>query len=284
VTLEPGALARYRVARLEGVHVSRSERVRFGWTVGLAGWFLGCGGVMLAAIAASFSRGAWLGVATGLLVTTLLYARWVRLVALTLLPVLVLVVLGGAARLAPSSIDARLNSIIDEARPFDASSVVITDENFAAVERMAHWQAGWRMFEDHPALGVGVGNFNTRYPDYFVRAEFRVSQGHAHNIYIQMLAETGLAGLTAFLVLTLSFLALALRVVLRAPGGFARMLALGAAGTLISVDMHNVFEDLQVLNLGVQLAAIWTLTIAAHRLWRAGQATSDAPYVEYSAA
>jgi O-antigen ligase len=139
------------------------------------------------------------------------------------------------------------------------------------------------MFEDHPLLGVGVGNFNSRYPDYFVRSEFRVSQGHAHNIYIQMLAETGLAGLTAFLVLTLSFLALAVQIVLRAPSGFARMLALGAAGTLISVDMHNVFEDLQVLNLGVQLAAIWTMTIAAHHLWRTGQATGDVPYVEYCA-
>ena len=284
LSLLPRALACYREVRLTGMHASRAARARLYWTTMLAGGFLSCAALMLAAVAASYSRGAWLGVAIAMGVTALLFARWARMIALILLPVGALILLGGSAQLVPGSINARIGSIVDEARPFDASSVIITGANFAAVERMAHWQAGWRMFEDHPVLGVGVGNFNTRYPDYYVRSEFRISQGHAHNIYIQMLAETGIAGLTAFLLLTLSFLALAVQVVLRAPPGFARMLALGAVGTLASVATHNVFEDLQVLNLGVQLAAIWVITIAAHRLWRAGEATSDVPVVEYSAA
>jgi O-antigen ligase len=281
LTRLPRALSEYRSARLRGLAASRPERARLCWTAALAGGLLGCAALILGGIVASFSRGAWLGVALAGLVTVLLYARWTRVVTLALAPLAALLLLGGAAHVVPASVSGRLGSIVDEARPFDASTITITPENFAAVERMAHWQAGWHMFTHHPALGVGVGNFNTRYPDYYVRATFRVSQGHAHNIYIQMLAETGIAGLFAYLILILSFLWLALWIVIHAPNGFARMLALGAFGTQLSVAAHNVFEDLEVLNLGVQLAAIWVLTLAALCLWRQGRATADLASVEY---
>src|SRR5690606_37253685 len=154
-------------------------------------------------------------------------------------------------------------------RLFDASNITITEDNFAAAERMAHWQAGWRMFADHPVAGVGGGNFNERYDEYFVREQFQFTRGHAHNFYIHTLAETGVVGLAAYLWLIGSMLVLTLLVIRRTSGGFERMLAIGAFGTIVSVGVHNVFENLHVLNLSIQLGAVWTLAAVAYR--RLGQ-------------
>jgi putative inorganic carbon (hco3(-)) transporter len=224
---------------------------------------VGCSAVILAGVAFSFSRGAWLGVTVGLIVTFTVALRrfWLPAVAMAPLAVLLLVFVSAAT---PDALAGRLSSISAEARPFDASSATIDEDNFATVERMAHWQAGLAMFRDHPISGVGPGNYNVMYPDYFVRTDFRISQGHAHNYYVHALAETGAVGLLLYVLLLVVFLVLALRVSLRETG-IAQAIALGALGTTTAVMVHNVFENLHVLNLGVQISATWALALAAYR-------------------
>jgi O-antigen ligase len=207
--------------------------------------------------------------------------RYWRLV-IPAVPVVMLLGLAALAVVAPATLTERVSSISEEARPFDASSIPITPENFAVVERMAHWQAGWHMFEDHPVTGVGIGNFNARYPDYYVRETFRVSQGHAHNFYIHMLAENGLIGLAIYLTLILSFAFVALRVALASPDPLSKALALGAFGTMTAVYVHNTFENLHVLNLGIQLSLTWALAIVAHDRWQSIRAAAVCDGVEYS--
>lgn len=68
--------------------------------------------------------------------------------------------------------------------------------------RMAQWQAGIRMFSEYPLTGVGPGNFPYLSPLY---TGFRVQGGQgggfvAHNTYIELLAETGFAGLLFYLL------------------------------------------------------------------------------------
>jgi len=72
-------------------------------------------------------------------------------------------------------------------------------QDYSTAERLAHWIAGVRMFMDHPLTGVGVGNYPDAYSRYFVTI-FVNSLGHAHNYYINIAAETGAIGLTAFLL------------------------------------------------------------------------------------
>src|SRR5207302_2335578 len=70
------------------------------------------------------------------------------------------------------------------------------------ISRWGVWSAAVGMAIDHPIFGVGVANFVNYYPDY------GDSQGldHAHNIFLNMLAERGLLGLAAFgLVLVAMF-------------------------------------------------------------------------------
>ena len=73
-------------------------------------------------------------------------------------------------------------------------------QDFSTAERLAHWIAGINMFLDHPLTGVGIGNYGTAYGPYHV-AIFVNSLDHAHNYYINISAETGIIGLTTFVLL-----------------------------------------------------------------------------------
>jgi len=51
----------------------------------------------------------------------------------------------------------------------------------------------FRIFLDHPALGTGLGTFQMVFPPYESNYDARIVN-HAHNDYLEVLAESGLAG------------------------------------------------------------------------------------------
>jgi O-antigen ligase len=51
----------------------------------------------------------------------------------------------------------------------------------------------WRLFLDHPAMGTGLGTFEMAFPPYDSQYDGKVVN-HAHNDYVEALAETGIAG------------------------------------------------------------------------------------------
>ncbi|MBA3468104.1 MAG: O-antigen ligase family protein [Herpetosiphonaceae bacterium] len=216
--------------------------------------------VVIAGIGVSFSRGAWLGSLAGALAMLALVGgrRAVPLLAL-------LLAIGGLAlaqpALLPGALTERLSSITDNLRIFDAGKVTVTDDNFAVVERMAHWQAGANMALDHPLIGVGPDNFNRAYPKYFV-GRWSESQGHAHNYYIHIAAEAGILGLIAYLILVGSVVATGWRALQATRGTPWFMVAVGGCGIIAAVQVHSVFENLHVLNFGIHLSAIWGLLAA----------------------
>lgn len=74
--------------------------------------------------------------------------------------------------------------------------------------RYALWKAGLQMWKDHPVAGVGIGMFSSQlhlYPNpqylyYFTKGLV------AHNMYISMLAETGIIGVVLFLAMLMAAL------------------------------------------------------------------------------
>ena len=69
--------------------------------------------------------------------------------------------------------------------------------------RMLMFKDSWQIFLDHPWAGTGVGTLVTVYPQYASNDHGMVVD-HAHNDYLEMLAETGLIGALcslAFIVL-----------------------------------------------------------------------------------
>jgi O-antigen ligase len=80
-----------------------------------------------------------------------------------------------------------------------------TPQDFSTAERLAHWIAGLRMYQAHPLLGVGIGNYPDAYSTYSLTL-FVNSLGQAHNYYINIAAETGTIGLLVYLFFVASLL------------------------------------------------------------------------------
>jgi O-antigen ligase len=178
------------------------------------------------------------------------------------------------AGLLPASILDRLAQAVEYFGVFDVRTVDVTSDNWAVVERMAHWQAGWYMFLDHPWLGVGAGNYAEAYPAYYV-GMWREPLGHAHNYYLNMLAELGVVGGTLLLVLLgLCFKQLGGALVRSEPlsGTFWRAVLAGVFGGFIVFCVHNLFDSLFVHSVNVQIGILLGLgLIGAERLQTSGR-------------
>ena len=69
-------------------------------------------------------------------------------------------------------------------------------------ERILIWQSAWNMFKDHPILGVGLGQYTVNYQQKYISPQAKEPNlGHAHNNFMQMLAENGIVGFTGFIVM-----------------------------------------------------------------------------------
>jgi len=220
--------------------------------------------LLLSALAASLSRGAWVGAACGVVGMALALGPRARRWAVAALGVGALALALGGAGLLPDVLAERLSSITRYLAIFDAGAVAITPENFAVVERMAQMQAGWGMFLAHPLTGVGPGNFTPAYPAFAIGTWY-ASRGHAHNYYIHILAETGVIGALAYLALLAGVIRQAIATLRAENRTIWRSATIGCCGIIAAVVGHDMFENLHVLSMGIQLAAVWGLLVILER-------------------
>ena len=228
-------------------------------------WLVLLGIVVVAAIVASRSRGAWLGVGASSLVVALaagrqasLRVRSLLMLAAAAVLVVALALLGGAfERTLPPDISRMLQG----EHPVDDVVRDRAHDDFAIAQRVAHWAAGWRMFEDRPLLGVGAGNFDDAYRAYALQP-FDEPLGHAHNVALNFGAEAGLPGMLVFAGLSLWALGIAVATVRRARGGAFEWSGVGALGALVGFATHNLVDSLFVSGMGIVFALILALMLA----------------------
>lgn len=202
-------------------------------------FFAGLAALIGAGLVASWSRGAWLGAAAAGLAVLALTSSGGRL-ALAAGAVVVLL----AWPLFPPALASRLAEITVYFGVWNARGVPVNDANFSVLERVAHWQAAWEMFADHPWLGVGIGNWAIAYPAYAFGA-WTDPLGHAHNVLFHFAAEAGIVGALTFLWFWLGGLVAALRSARRNHGA-DRAVAIGVFGLLVHLSVHNQFDNLFV--------------------------------------
>lgn len=131
------------------------------------------------------------------------------------------------------------------------------------------WSIGLEMYGDHPAFGVGAGNFRVVEPSYAAettnvsRVEFILDTPKgAHNTYLHVLTELGAVGLLLFLTLIGGALVSGLRAVAacaragrREAEVLARAFVVGLLGVLAAYFFISAqFEKQLWLLLGVALA------------------------------
>ncbi|HKV28471.1 MAG TPA: O-antigen ligase family protein [Candidatus Acidoferrales bacterium] len=66
-------------------------------------------------------------------------------------------------------------------------------DNLTGNRRVTMLQGTWHVFLDHPLIGCGLGTLVAVYPRYETYYDGKIVN-HAHNDYIEALAETGIAG------------------------------------------------------------------------------------------
>jgi O-antigen ligase len=130
---------------------------------------------------------------------------------------------------------------------------------------MAHWQAGWEMATDHPIVGVGPGNYEAAYERYYL-LDWREALGHAHNYYLNTFAELGAIGVVAFLGFLASVFGRLRQGVRRAArGSLERALLIATLGAFTAFCVHNMFDNMLIHGIGVQLGLILGLAEVAAR-------------------
>ncbi|WP_296973844.1 O-antigen ligase [uncultured Dialister sp.] len=182
--------------------------------------------VLLLCLALTYSRGAWVSLAAIVLGLTLFYDK--RFGLLFLLVPLILAVYHG-------QIAERFLSLF-------------SGEDTSVDLRFALWESTAAMIEEHPLLGVGWGTYFLAYPDYnFFIQEEGVLIFHAHNMYLNMLAEVGIPGGMAFLCAFFAQAVLAWKVYRHGEDSFDRSMGLGGvlmvmAMAVIGLGDHVLFS------------------------------------------
>jgi O-antigen ligase len=195
-----------------------------------------CGFVFIAAIILlgilhSLSRMGFVATLASLYVVGLLTLRggpgvspWRRA-----LPVAAVGLLIGAAFifLPPDQLIARFGTMLDQ-----------TD---GEADRSRIWADTMPMIQDFPVAGCGLGGFESCFHRFNRSApNFRVD--FAHNDYLQLLAELGLAGFLPLLFLAALALAATVRRAIGRADEDAGLLALACAGSITAIAIHSVAD------------------------------------------
>lgn len=107
-----------------------------------------------------------------------------------------------------------------------------------------------RMFKEHPLLGIGVGSFEAAFPVYQTFSSDLVVN-HAHDDYVEALAETGIIGL----LLIVTAIVLFIRAIssIHPAGNSVEWIAVGAAVGCCGLLIHSLSD----FNLHIPANAAW---------------------------
>ena len=248
VLLAVPALATFGAATKRGVGVVLLIVVAIG-VVALAsgsraGWFA----LGLTAVIAPI---AWFTVAghraqATVFVEAILRSRWSRVGAV----VAVVAIVAVAATLAPPVL-RRLQEGGEDAR-------------------LGYTLAGLRMFLESPIVGTGPGTWVIQRPTFTMAPEVDYYIPHAHNLEAQTLAELGLVGTVAAIVLVVSICRLLLAAS-RGPDPDRRRWAWAGAGGLLYFLLHQVLDIYVNMPAFLFAAAIPIAYLDATSLSRTGE-------------
>jgi len=137
---------------------------------------------------------------------------------------------------------------------------MIEKGKLSAMARLDYWRAAGRIFREYPLSGTGMGSFGIVYPSY--KLPWGEETQFAHNDYLQLAGELGIAGFAAFASMAV-LLILKMREALR-KGWVGTGVWLGMLGFFLHCGMDF---DLYVVGTGFLAFAMlgWMGSMAGHR-------------------
>ncbi len=107
--------------------------------------------------------------------------------------------------------------------------------------RTHFWSVAWQIFLAHPLLGSGLDSYGVAFTQYDTwNGVFRIER--AHNDYMQILAEGGIAGLACIVGFVCLFFRKALATIAAAGEGVRRDAAIGATAGCVGILIHSFVD------------------------------------------
>jgi putative inorganic carbon (HCO3(-)) transporter len=180
---------------------------------------------MLAMLALTQSRGAYLATAVALGVVALL--RWPKLrytVPVVIIAVVLIVGLIGPRHMAEMALSGGAVGGLDG--------------------RLEIWSRAFYAISDFPFTGIGIGTWNevipTLYPLFSIAPDAKLD--HAHNWLLQVSLDLGLPGFIAYLALCANTFALLIVTLRRRAAAVNWTLAAGTLGALTAMFLHGIVD------------------------------------------
>jgi len=186
------------------------------------------------AIAMTFVRGAWLSLLALVVFYAYLERRLVNLKIVIAIAMLGLIGVGIVGSLQLAEL-------------FAERMEHLTDLSYVTnYDRIDRWMAALLMFWDYPLLGVGWGRYADEYYQYIYYLDTYSSQIRmgAHNLYLEILAESGVIGGVAFGILILLFVLEARRLRQHCSDLFLRTVLTGTLGAMLTYLVHAFVNNL----------------------------------------
>lgn len=183
-------------------------------------FWVGAGLLMVAAMLLTMSRGCWIGLAAGVFIYFLLADRrflWLFFAAVVILPFVL-----------PESIMFRIMSIGNL-------------EDSSSLYRLYIWLGTFSMLKDYWLTGVGLGTkaFSGVYSAYAYNG---IIAPHPHNLYLNIISETGIAGLLAFVWTAVTGLRNSVSSAI-SQKGFRRHFGAGLGAAFTGIFVQGVFDN-----------------------------------------
>ena len=225
--------------------------------------------IVFLGVVASGSKAGYIATLAGLLTMALVFglsrfsgaAKWATLAAVPVIGVIAFVLLGNQ------------DVLIRIAAEFDAT------DGMTGEGRVPIWADSMKLLATYPVFGSGLGTYFASFVA-FQTAGLSNHWTHAHNDYVEIATDLGVAGLVLFLALIVVVAAAALRLAREKRQSGADLLALGCLGSFAAIGLHsaadfNLYIPANALTLAwiVGLAAGIPLRVGAGEATRRGRET-----------
>jgi O-antigen ligase len=186
--------------------------------------YVGAITLMMAVLAATFSRKSWIGVGLAVGLLGLKYPKIIVMIVITLVVAAAVLVFSDTANYT----EALYNRIMS----------FFIDPEVSISERVVAWGIGVELFNAQPVWGNGAGSF------WILAARRGSPLLQPHNFYLYVLSELGLVGMTLFLIvaahvgLSLARFAFATRAV------YPNFVSIALLGCLFSLLFQAGFKSL----------------------------------------
>lgn len=223
-------------------------------------WLLGVAlGVILLL---TFSRGGWIGAAVGLGVLGVfrlinIPSRWQRLP----LPVTIGLAIAAGAVLVIGVVTVSVQSVR-----------VGGDQ-----ERVEMWRGAAAMTQDDPLSGVGPGQFGRAYRSYRDLVGVQDKLVSAHNLYLNVMAETGLPGLLVGIWFVIAFLRGWWRRWQAAESPAERLRLAACLAGLVTLAFHSLVDVFTITPIALLAALLAAYSLVGYRSRLAGPIPPDRP-------